>query len=130
MDFVSCVCDIILICFSNSNDIENVLGGLSGSTGIGIGGGSIADLFAERERAGAMALYILGPLFGTYYIIGTGDILLIPLYRPGPILGPIAGGFITQHLGVEWVFIVIASASYSFYYQRNALTILIFGIQL
>ena len=49
------------------NNIINV-GGLAGSAGIGIGGGSIADMFAERDRGPAMALYILGPLFGTYII--------------------------------------------------------------
>ena len=92
---------------------------MSGSTGIGIGGGSIADMFAENERAGAMALYVLGPLFGTYII--ARDIFLIPLSRAGPVLGPIAGGFITENLGgVKWVFIIIASSSYSFCYGRNA----------
>lgn len=66
MDSVSCVCDHFQK-FQNSNNNRNI-GGLSGSTGIAIGGGSIADLFEERERAGAMALYVLGPLFGTYII--------------------------------------------------------------
>jgi hypothetical protein len=46
------------------------VGGLAGSTGIGIGAGSISDMFSEHDRAGAMAMYVLGPLFGTYYIIG------------------------------------------------------------
>lgn len=31
----------------------------------------------------------------------------------GPAIGPVAGGFITQSIGVKWVFIVIASASLS-----------------
>ena len=79
-----------------------------------IGGGSIADLFEERDRAGAMALYVLGPLFGAYIITFAGDIPLIPLHQPGPVLGPIAGGFVAQNLGVKWVFIIIASSSYFF----------------
>ncbi|KXN92560.1 hypothetical protein AN958_06857 [Leucoagaricus sp. SymC.cos] len=65
------------------------LTGFSGSAPIAIGGGSISDMFAERERASAMALFTLGPLVG-------------------PVVGPIAGGFITQESGIKWVFIVIA----------------------
>ncbi|KAF9482294.1 multidrug resistance protein 4 [Pholiota conissans] len=65
------------------------LSGFSGSAPIAIGGGSVGDLFSERDRASAMALYTLGPLVG-------------------PVVGPIAGGFITQAVGIKWVFIVIA----------------------
>jgi len=65
------------------------LSGLSGSAPIACGGGSIGDLFSDRERASAMAVYSLGPLIG-------------------PVVGPIAGGFIAQTVGVKWVFIVIS----------------------
>jgi len=65
------------------------LSGLSGSAPIAIGGGSVSDLFSERDRASAMALFSLGPLVG-------------------PVVGPIAGGFIAQTIGIKWVFIVIA----------------------
>ncbi|KAG6830106.1 hypothetical protein H0H92_002155 [Tricholoma furcatifolium] len=65
------------------------LAGLSSSAPIACGGGSISDLFSERDRASAMALFSLGPLIG-------------------PAIGPIAGGFIAQNVGVKWVFIVIA----------------------
>ncbi|KAF8155816.1 multidrug resistance protein 4 [Crassisporium funariophilum] len=65
------------------------LSGFSGSAPIAIGGGSVSDLFSERERASAMALYSIGPLLG-------------------PAIGPVAGGFITQKLGLKWVFIIIA----------------------
>ncbi|RDB30839.1 hypothetical protein Hypma_005829 [Hypsizygus marmoreus] len=65
------------------------LSGFSGSAPIACGGGSVGDLFAERDRASAMALYSLGPLIG-------------------PVIGPIAGGFIAQDVGIKWVFIVIA----------------------
>ncbi|KAJ3516908.1 hypothetical protein NLJ89_g836 [Agrocybe chaxingu] len=65
------------------------LSGFSGSAPVAIGGGSVSDLFSERERASAMALYSIGPLLG-------------------PAIGPVAGGFITQKIGIRWVFIVIA----------------------
>ncbi|KAG6830112.1 hypothetical protein H0H92_002161 [Tricholoma furcatifolium] len=64
------------------------LAGFSGSAPIACGGGSVGDLFSERDRASAMAVYSLGPLVG-------------------PVVGPIAGGFIAQSIGVKWVFIVI-----------------------
>ncbi|KAG9221707.1 hypothetical protein CCMSSC00406_0005620 [Pleurotus cornucopiae] len=66
------------------------LSGLSGSAPIAVGGGSIGDLFSERDRASAMAVYSLGPLIG-------------------PAIGPVAGGFIAQTIGVKYVFVVIAA---------------------
>ncbi|PPQ86625.1 hypothetical protein CVT25_006809 [Psilocybe cyanescens] len=68
------------------------LSGFSGSAPIAVGGGSVSDLFNAQDRAKAMALYNLGPLLG-------------------PAIGPVAGGFITQSIGVKWVFIVIAITS-------------------
>ncbi|KAF8800562.1 MFS general substrate transporter [Phlegmacium glaucopus] len=65
------------------------LSGISGSAPIAVGGGSIGDLFSERDRASAMALYNLGPLIG-------------------PIVGPIAGAFLAQSIGVKWVLIVVS----------------------
>ncbi|KIK56610.1 hypothetical protein GYMLUDRAFT_75996 [Collybiopsis luxurians FD-317 M1] len=65
------------------------LSGFSGSAPIACGGGSIGDLFSERERASAMAIYSLGPLIG-------------------PAVGPIAGGFIAQNIEPKWVFIILA----------------------
>ncbi|KAJ7607772.1 hypothetical protein DFH06DRAFT_1149316 [Mycena polygramma] len=40
------------------------LAGASGSAPLACGGGVIGDLFSERDRAAAMALYNLGPLIG------------------------------------------------------------------
>ncbi|KAK0482188.1 multidrug resistance protein 4 [Armillaria novae-zelandiae] len=54
-----------------------LLAGLSGSAPIACGGGTVGDLFSERDRASAMALYSLGPLVG-------------------PAIGPVAGGFIAN----------------------------------
>ena len=36
--------------------------------------------------------------------------------RLGPAIGPIAGCFITQTIGIKWIFIVIAGSSYLFIY--------------
>ena len=68
------------------------LGGFFGSAPIACGGGSISDLFSEKERASAMAVYSLGPLIG-------------------PAIGPIAGGFIAQTIGFKYIFIVISATS-------------------
>ncbi|KAK7060842.1 hypothetical protein VNI00_000575 [Paramarasmius palmivorus] len=70
--------------------IFRFLTGFSGAAPIAVGGGSVGDLFSERERAFAMSLYTLGPLIA-------------------PALGPIAGGFLAQTVGIKYVFIVIAS---------------------
>lgn len=34
-------------------------------------------------------------------------------------MGPIAGGYIAQNIGVKWVFILIAGSSYLFYCRKN-----------
>jgi len=65
------------------------LSGFSASASIAVGGGSVGDLFSERDRAPAMAVWSLGPLLS-------------------PVVGPIAGGYIAQNIGVKWVFILIA----------------------
>lgn len=65
------------------------LSGLSGSAPIACGGGTIGDLFSERDRASAMALYSLGPLLG-------------------PAIGPVAGGFIANSIGTKYVFVIIS----------------------
>ncbi|KAJ7771073.1 major facilitator superfamily domain-containing protein, partial [Mycena maculata] len=64
--------------------------GFSGSAPIACGGGVISDLFSERDRAAAMAIYSLGPLIG-------------------PVVGPIVGGFVTEKIGVKYVFIIVAT---------------------
>ncbi|KAJ7835213.1 major facilitator superfamily domain-containing protein [Mycena leptocephala] len=56
---------------------------------VACGGGCIGDLFSERDRSAAMALFTLGPLLG-------------------PVIGPIVGGFISQSIGFKWIFIVLA----------------------
>ncbi|OJA12250.1 hypothetical protein AZE42_04087 [Rhizopogon vesiculosus] len=70
--------------------VFRLLAGLAGSAPMACGGGVIADLFAERDRASAMALYTLGPLMG-------------------PCLGPIMAGFIAESVGVQNLFYLIAA---------------------
>lgn len=53
-----------------------------------IGGGVIGDMFQPRDRGRATAIYGFGMLMG-------------------PMIGPIAGGYITQTLGWRWVCWVI-----------------------
>ncbi|TFK76035.1 multidrug resistance protein 4 [Pluteus cervinus] len=65
------------------------LSGMAGSAPVVCGGGSISDMFSEKDRASAMAVYTLGPLLG-------------------PVLGPIAGGWVAQSIGPKYVFIIIA----------------------
>lgn len=65
------------------------LSGFAGSASVAIGPGSVGDVFSEHERSSAMAAYSLGPLMG-------------------PIIGPICSGFITESVGVKYVFIFIA----------------------
>lgn len=66
--------------------------GFVGSAPIACGGGTVSDLFSEKDRASAMAVYSLGPLVG-------------------PVVGPIAGGFIAETIGFKWIFMVIVGIS-------------------
>ncbi|KAJ7634899.1 multidrug resistance protein 4 [Roridomyces roridus] len=66
--------------------------GLSGSAAVACGGAVISDLFCERERASAMSLYTMGPLIA-------------------PVAGPIAGGYIAQSIGVQYVYFVLAGVT-------------------
>lgn len=66
------------------------LAGLAGGGPIACGPGSISDLFSEHDRALPMSVYTLGALLG-------------------PVIGPIAGGYIAQTLGIKYVFLVIAA---------------------
>ncbi|KAG2348787.1 MFS general substrate transporter [Suillus weaverae] len=68
------------------------LAGLAGSAPIACGGGVVSDLFAERDRALAVALYSIGPLIG-------------------PAIGPVMGGFIAESVGVQHVFYVVVAIS-------------------
>lgn len=70
--------------------------GVFGSCSVTNGGGTIADMITAEKRAGAMAVFSIGPLLG-------------------PIIGPIAGGFLAGAEGWRWVFwlLVILSGTTS-----------------
>ncbi|KAH6655532.1 efflux pump antibiotic resistance protein [Truncatella angustata] len=59
--------------------------GLFGSCTVGIGAGTLGDLFNASERGKAMAIYSIFPLLGQ-------------------VLGPIAGGFLTARASWRWAF--------------------------
>lgn len=90
--------------------LANLSAGFSGSAPIACGAGSVGDLFSARDRASAMAVYSLGPLMGMlpvrYLCVERRLNWFI-----GPVIGPIAGGFIAQTVGIKYVFIVIAGGN-------------------
>jgi multidrug resistance protein len=65
------------------------LAGCAGSAPLTLGGGTIADMFPPQQRAGAMAVWALGPLLG-------------------PVIGPVCGGFLVEHMSWRWVFWIMA----------------------
>ena len=71
--------------------VFRVLAGVAGSCPLAIGGGSIADLFIQQQRGTAVSIFTIGPL-------------------KGPVIGPVAGGFLTEDAGWRWVFWVITIA--------------------
>ncbi|KAI4524078.1 major facilitator superfamily domain-containing protein [Schizophyllum commune] len=82
------------------------LSGYPGAGPVSIGGGCVADLFREEERASAMALYTLGPVIGTPSMSDFFDCVAIADNRAGPIIG----GYVAQELSVKYVFIIISAA--------------------
>lgn len=63
------------------------LSGLGGSAPSVIGGGVLGDCWWPEERGAAIAAYSLAPLLG-------------------PAIGPIAGGFIAEHISWRWIFYI------------------------
>ncbi|KAK5633981.1 hypothetical protein RRF57_009695 [Xylaria bambusicola] len=63
--------------------------GISGSSCLAVGSGTIADTIPTSQRARALSLWTLGPLLG-------------------PSVGPIAGGYLVNAAGWRWVFWLIA----------------------
>ncbi|KAF2876520.1 major facilitator superfamily domain-containing protein [Massariosphaeria phaeospora] len=66
-----------------------LLAGCAGAAPLTIGGGTIADIFPQEKRAGAMAIWGMGPLLG-------------------PVIGPVCGGFLVEARGWRWVFWILA----------------------
>ncbi|KAE8409115.1 major facilitator superfamily domain-containing protein [Aspergillus pseudonomiae] len=63
--------------------VFRLFAGISGSSPVTLGAGSVADMFAREERGVAMSIYGLGPLLG-------------------PVIGPIAGGYLSEAQGWRW----------------------------
>lgn len=85
--------------------VFRLIAGVAGSCPITIFAGSIADVFIQEKRGGAMAICALGPLIG-------------------PVVGPVAGGFLAEAAGWRWIFWVLtiaggAIAIFSFIFQRE-----------
>ncbi|KAI0975118.1 cycloheximide resistance protein [Xylaria arbuscula] len=68
------------------------LAGLFGVAPVTNGGGTIADMVAQKHRGTVLSLYSIGPLLG-------------------PIIGPIAGGFLSNAKGWRWNFWLLAIIS-------------------
>ncbi|OGM48092.1 hypothetical protein ABOM_002891 [Aspergillus bombycis] len=95
------VCMVLFIIFNVACAVANSLGslivfrllaGIVGSCPITLGTGSIADMIPREKRAGAMAAYVIGAVFG-------------------PSIGPICGGYLTPAAGWRWNFWLMAIAS-------------------
>ncbi|KAI9164004.1 Efflux pump radE [Paramyrothecium foliicola] len=93
--------NLLFIVFTVGTALSNNMGtlvalrffmGFAGSTPITIGSGTIADMFPVEERGKAMAIWAMGPLLG-------------------PCIGPVAGGFVVEHIGWRWVYWIIAIAA-------------------
>ncbi|PIB01378.1 putative transporter [Cercospora beticola] len=95
------VCNIFFVVFTICNAVSTNIGMLlafrflAGFAGVGavtIGSGTISDMIPAKRRGLAMSCWSLGPLFG-------------------PVIGPIAGGYLTESAGWRWVFWVITIAA-------------------
>ncbi|KAL2015071.1 hypothetical protein VTK56DRAFT_6406 [Thermocarpiscus australiensis] len=65
-----------------------LLAGCVGATPMVLGGGSIGDIIPPERRGAAMTIW------------GTGQVF-------GPVIGPVAGGFLNEAAGWRWIFWVI-----------------------
>ena len=91
-------CNVLFIVFNIACALSNSMGmliafrllaGCAGASPLTLGAGTIADMFPTQERAGAMAIYSMGPLLG-------------------PIIGPVCGGFLVENMSWRWVFWILA----------------------
>ena len=92
------ICSVLFIIFNIACALSTSIGmliafrllaGCAGASPLTLGGGTIADMFPPEQRAGAMAIYSMGPLLG-------------------PIVGPVCGGFLVESLSWRWVFWILA----------------------
>jgi MFS family permease len=87
------VCNILFVAFSIGAALPTSFGmfiafrflsGFAGSAPVTVGGGTIADVFEPTERGKATSIYALGPIVG-------------------PVIAPIAGGYLVQAVGWRWI---------------------------
>jgi multidrug resistance protein len=92
------VCNLLFVIFNVACALSKSMGmliafrflaGCAGSAPLTLGGGTIADMFPPQQRAGAMAIWSMGPLLG-------------------PVIGPVCGGFLVEHMSWRWVFWIMA----------------------
>ncbi|KAF2034710.1 membrane transporter [Setomelanomma holmii] len=92
------ICNVLFVIFNIACALSTSMGmliafrllaGCAGSAPLTLGGGTIADMFPPEQRAGAMAIWSLGPLLG-------------------PVVGPICGGFLVEAMSWRWVFWILA----------------------
>ncbi|EMC92391.1 hypothetical protein BAUCODRAFT_78054 [Baudoinia panamericana UAMH 10762] len=75
-----------------------LLAGIVGGPVLAVGGGTVADMYTQKNRALGSAMFIMSPFLG-------------------PALGPVIGGFAAQYKGwkwTQWCTIFIALAAYAF----------------
>ena len=72
--------------------VFRLLAGLAGSVPLTLGAATLADIFPAEQRGAAMSAWVAGPLFG-------------------PIVGPIAAGYLSQAKGWRWVFWLVCMAA-------------------
>jgi multidrug resistance protein len=92
------ICNLLFVVFNIGCALSTSMGmliafrllaGCAGSAPLTLGGGTIADMFPPEQRAGAMAIWSMGPLLG-------------------PVIGPICGGFLVENMSWTWVFWILA----------------------
>jgi multidrug resistance protein len=93
-------CNVLFVIFNiccavskslNMLIVFRFVAGCVGAAPLTLGGGTIADLMTQAQRAKALSFWVLGPTIG-------------------PVLGPICGGFISEKIGWRWNFWVISIA--------------------
>jgi MFS family permease len=98
-----------LVCYIvELHDSRHIIAGWAAAPPTAIAGGTVNDLFSDRDRAAAMAFYVAMPLIGVSKDIVFLYILQINLHAQF-VVGPISGAFIAQNIGVKYVFIVMSA---------------------
>lgn len=113
----------------NALIIFRFFAGCFGAAPLTIGGGSIADCMHQTKRGGAMAIWAMGPLLGM--VSTSASICSNANVALGPVIGPVAGGFLAKAKGWRWIFWLLTMlagcsiiGSYLFLRETHAPTLL------